>query len=168
MEHGRAARALFYRSLLRQGYWLAEYLSISRLLRRTPAQYGMAFLYTETDGGDFTYFLLHQLNILRRSIEELWSYLDAKAAEVRQVEWALRGDSKFNYRQIALLGHALRHPDMFYTIQWQKTSHGVAYPTAHSDLLELHEMGLLRRRKAGRQYRYFLVTEELEKFLDLQ
>ena len=166
--NGRAARALFYRSLLRQGYWLAEYLSISRLLRRAPAQYGMAFLYTETDGGDFTYFLLHQLNILRRSIEELWSYLDAKAAEVGQVERALRGDSKFNYRQIALLGHALRHADMVYTIQWQKTSHGVSYPTAHSDLLELHEMGLLRRRKAGRQFRYSLVTEELEKFLDLQ
>ena len=166
--NGRAARALFYRSLLRQGYWLAEYLSISRLLRRAPAQYGMAFLYTETDGGDFTYFLLHQLNILRRSIEELWSYLDTKAAEVGQVERALRGDSKFNYRQIALLGHALRHADMVYTIQWQKTSHGVSYPTAHSDLLELHEMGLLRRRKAGRQFRYSLVTEELEKFLDLQ
>lgn len=166
--NGRTARALFYRSLLRQGYWLAEYLSISRLLRRAPVQYGRAFLYTETDGADFTYFLLHQLDILRKSIEELWDYLDAKAAEVRQVEHALRGDSNFNYRQIALLGHALRHPDMSYTIQWQEARHGVTYPTAYSDLLELHDKGLLRRRKTGRQHRYFLVGERLEEFLNLQ
>ena len=166
--NGRTARALFYRSLLRQGYWLAEYISISRLLRLAPAKYGMAFLHTETDGADFTYFLLHQLQILRRSIEELWNYLDTKAEEIRYVESAIRGDSNFNHRQIALLSHALRHPGRPYTIQWHKASHGVAYPTAHGDLLELYELGVLRRRKAGRQYRYFLVAEKLEDLFNPQ
>lgn len=166
--NGRTARALFYRSLLRQGYWLAEYLSISRLLLRAPAQYGMAFLYTQTDGADFTYFLLQQLEVLRRSIEELRGYLEAKAAEVRQVERAVRGHSDFNHRQIALLGHALRHPDMSYTIQWQQARHGVTYPTAYNDLLALHDIGLLRRRRAGRQHRYFLVPERLEEVLNPQ
>ena len=164
--NGRTARALFYRSLLRQGYWLAEYISISRLLRRAPAQYGRAFLYTETDRSDFTYFLLHQLDVLHRSIEELWIYLDAKAAELQQVEQALRGDSDFNHRQIDLLSHALRHPDGFYTIQWQQTRHGVTYPTAHRDLVELHELGLLKRRKVGKQFRYQFVSESLDQFLE--
>jgi Fic family protein len=164
--NGRTARALFYRSLLRQGYWLAEYISISRLLREAPAQYGRAFLYTETDGADFTYFLLHQLEVLRRSIEELWSYLDTKAAELRQVEQTLRGDAHLNHRQIDLISHALRHPGAFYTIQWQRIRHGVTYPTAHADLSELFESGLLRRRKVGKQHRYFLVPEKLGDFLD--
>ncbi len=163
--NGRTARALFYRSLLRQGYWLAEYISISRLLRQAPAQYGRALLFTETDGGDFTYFLLHQLDVLRRSVVELWSYIDDEAAELRQVEQALRGDSNLNHRQIALLSHALRHRDAFYTIQWQQTRHGITYPTAHSDMMELYETGLLRRRKVGKQHRYFLATERLEDFL---
>ncbi|MDX6682525.1 MAG: hypothetical protein QOG94_2564, partial [Solirubrobacteraceae bacterium] len=39
------------------GYWLVEYLSISRILADAPAQYGRAFLLTETDERDTTYFL---------------------------------------------------------------------------------------------------------------
>lgn len=159
--NGRAARALFYRSLLRQGYWLAEYLSISRLLRRAPVQYGKAFLHTETDDADFTYFLLHQLDVLHRSIEELWRYLDTKAAEVRQAERALRGNPDFNHRQIALLSRALRRPDAIYTIRSYQTIHGVTYPTAHSDLADLHKRGLLERHKVGREFRFVPVTERL-------
>ena len=163
--NGRTARALFYRSLLRQGYWLTEYISISRLLRRAPVQYGTAFLYTETDDADFTYFLLHQLDVLHRSIEQLWAYLDIKATEVRQAERALRANPTFNHRQIALLSRALRQPDDVYTIKSHQTTHGVTYPTAHSDMVEMHEQGLLERLKVGKQYRFFPVTEELEKLL---
>lgn len=164
--NGRTARALFYHSLLRQGYWLAEYLSISRLLRRAPVQYGKAFLHTETDDADFTYFLLHQLDVLHRSIEELWRYLDTKAAEVRQTERALRGNPDFNHRQIALLTRALRRPDSIYTIRSHQTTNGVTYPTAHSDLADLHERGLLERHKVGKQHRFVPVTERLIELFD--
>ena len=159
--NGRTARALFYRSLLRQGYWLAEYLSISRLLRRAPVQYGKAFLHTETDDADFTYFLLHQLDALHRSIEELWGYLETKAAEVRQAERALRGSPDFNHRQIALLSKALRRPDAIYTFRSYQTTHGVTYPTAHGDLSDLYQRGLLERHKVGRQYRFVPVAERV-------
>ena len=164
--NGRTARALFYRSLLRQGYWLAEYLSISRLLYRAPAQYGRAFLYTETDQADFTYFLLHQLDILRRSIEELRRYIEGKAAEVRRTEQALRGSRAFNHRQIDLLSSALRRPDEVYTIKSHQNTHGVTYPTAHSDLKELCEQGLLERRKSGREYRFYPAAERLQELFD--
>ena len=163
--NGRTARALFYRSLLRQGYWLAEYISISRLLRRAPAQYGRAFLYSETDGADFTYFLLHQLSILKGSIEALWAYLEARAAEVRRAERLLRGRSTLNHRQVALLGRALRQPEEVFTIKSHQTTHGITYPTAHSDMAELHARGLLERHKVGKEFRFFAVVEELQKFL---
>ncbi len=52
--NGRTARALFYWSMRVQGYWLTEYLSISRILREAPSQYARAFLLTETDEGDTT------------------------------------------------------------------------------------------------------------------
>ena len=58
--NGRTARTLFYWSMLRSGYWLAEFLSISRLLRKAPAAYARAFLHTETDENDLTYFVLYQ------------------------------------------------------------------------------------------------------------
>ena len=160
--NGRTARALFYRSLLRQGYWLAEYISISRLLRRAPVRYGRAFRYTETDEADFTYFLLHQLDVLHRSIQELWSYLDARAGEVRLAEQALRANPDLNHRQTALLSRALRRPDDAYTIKSHQTTHGVTYPTAHADLTELWEKGLLDRYKVGKQYRFAPVPSALE------
>ncbi|MHB8551039.1 MAG: Fic family protein, partial [Acidiferrobacterales bacterium] len=57
--NGRTARALFYWSLARSGYWLMEYVSISRLIKPAPAQYGRAYLHSETDNNDTTYFIIH-------------------------------------------------------------------------------------------------------------
>jgi Fic family protein len=153
--NGRTARALFYHSMLRQGYWLTEFLSISRSLYEAPAQYGMAFLHTETDDNDLTYFLLHQLQVLLRAIDELYSYLDRKAAEVSQVERALRRTPGFNHRQLDLLGHALRHPDSVYTISSHAGTHNVVYQTARLDLLDLEAKGLLDRNTVGREFRFY-------------
>ena len=164
--NGRTARALFYRSLLRQGYWLAEYLSISRLLRRAPARYTKAFVCTETDEADFTYFLVHQLEILREAIEELWNYLEAKGAEVRRAEQALRGDRAFNHRQIDLLSRALRRPYETFTIKSHQNTYRITYPTAHGDLMELAGQGLLERRKAGREYRFSPAVERLRELFE--
>lgn len=49
------------------------FLSISQFLRQAPAQYVTAYLHTETDGGDTTYFILHQLGTIRKSIEALYA-----------------------------------------------------------------------------------------------
>ena len=78
-----------------------EYVSISRLLLKAPTQYGMSFLYTETDEFDATYFLLYQLKIIRREIEDLMAFLRRKMAEVRDTLQLLRG-TDLNHRQVAL------------------------------------------------------------------
>ncbi len=35
--NGRTARALFYWSMLKSGYWLTQYISISSILKKAPA-----------------------------------------------------------------------------------------------------------------------------------
>src|SRR5678816_1716754 len=69
--NGRTARALFYWSMAREDYWLCEYISISRVLRKAPGKYSRAYLYTETDDNDVTYFILHQLGVVIEAIREL-------------------------------------------------------------------------------------------------
>lgn len=150
--NGRTARALFYWSMLKQGYWLSEYLSISRILRAASAQYGRSFLYTETDDNDTTYFILYQLKVVCRAIDELYKYLDRKMAEIRNVEVLLKSSVELNHRQLALLSHALRQPGGQYTFRSHANSHGVVYQSARSDLLDLHARGLLERRKSGRAF----------------
>ncbi len=149
--NGRTARALFYWSMLSHGYWLTEYLSISRILKQAPAQYARSFLYTETDGNDATYFILYQLGVVLRAIDELHEYLQRKMQEVRQADALLR-TADLNYRQTALLSHALRHPDAEYTFRSHMTSHRIVYESARTDLLDLAQRGFLVQRKLGRAF----------------
>lgn len=138
-----------------RGYWLAEYLSISRLLRNAPAQYAKcakAFVETETDGGDTTYFLIHQLNLIARAIADLHAYLERKTAEVRDVEELLRGTAYLNGRQLALLTDAVRDPEASYSVESHATSHRVAHETARTDLLDLVQRKLLVQRRRGRKH----------------
>jgi Fic family protein len=163
--NGRTARALYYWHLLQQGYWLAEFISISRILRKAPAQYARAFLLTETDDNDATYFVLHQLRVLGNAIHDLKLFLRRKVEEVKRVEKRLRETDDINHRQLALLSHALKHPEHGYTIQSHQTSHRVVYETARSDLLKLKAMGLLQQRRRGRAY-IFYAPADLEQRLD--
>ena len=150
--NGRTARALFYWSMLVQEYWLFEFISISRILRDAPARYGMSFLYTETDDNDLTYFILHQLSVICRAIDDLFVYLDRKVNQMKVTARLIREAGTFNHRQIALLTHALRNAAFNYTFRSHQRSHDVAYETARTDLLDLEERGLLRRRKAGKRF----------------
>lgn len=162
--NGRTARALFYWFMRTRGYWLVEFLSISRILRNAPRDYTRAFLYTETDGGDTTYFLLHQLRAIERAVHELHAYLQRKMREVRDVESLIAADASVNSRQLTLLSDALRHPDRVYTFGAHAREHRVTHETARTDLTQLHRRGLLERVRHGRGYR-FSVPRDLERRL---
>ena len=150
--NGRAARALFYWSVLSQGFWMFEFLSISSIIRKAPTKYVRSFLYTETDENDLTYFILAQLRVIQRAINELYAYLDKKADEIQKTEQFLQSSATINHRQVDLLGHALRHPGMRYTIASHEKSQGVTYQTARTDLLDLADQNLLVMTKSGRAF----------------
>ena len=115
--NGRTARALFYWYMLRNGYWLFEYLSISRAIIRAPAQYARAYLYSEKDEQDLTYFIAFHLRTIRTAIEGLRSYLAKQQGELKEARKALRGFRGLNHRQSQTVYHALSHPDGVYTVE---------------------------------------------------
>ncbi len=162
--NGRVARALYYWSMLRHGYPLAKFLSISRVLREAPARYARAYLHTETDDGDLTYFVDHQLDVLIRSIEALTDYVRQKISATRQVESEIRARHDLNHRQVKLLEHALRHPGFEYTVRSHETSHRVVNNTARADLVDLAAKGILVKSRRGRAH-VFLAPRDLPKRL---
>lgn len=160
--NGRLARALFYWSMLRHGYWMFEFTSISRYLAEAPARYARAFLHTETDGNDLTYFIVHQIDVILRALSDVESYVEKKVAQTREVERMLKRSTDLNHRQLSLLAHAIRHRDAEYTIRSHTTSHRVAYATARADLFRLTELELLERRRIGRKTFVFRAPADVE------
>ncbi len=150
--NGRTARILFFWSMRESGYRLAEYLPISRLIRVAQSQYIRAFLETETDEGDATYFLLHQLGVIGRAGRDMQHHFERKWAERNEAKRLLSGVDALNGRQQVLLTHAIKHPDHRYTFSGHARSNRVTHETARADLGGLAERGLLRRRRQGRGY----------------
>lgn len=156
--NGRTARALFYWYMVRQGYHLMEYVSISEILRKAPSQYMRAYLYTETDASDATYFILFHLRVIEDALKSLRIYLAQKNTELQQIKSLLgsfREREKLNLRQLALLIGALKGRTEPYTIESHQRSHNVAYATARQDLMHLARLGLLTEQRKGRAFEYF-------------
>jgi len=167
--NGRTARALFYWSMLKQGYWTMEFISISRVLKSAPAKYTRAYLHTETDDNDVTYFIVHQLEVINQAIKDLLIYLGNKSKEINTVEQIIRKSphlSKLlNYRQIALINRALKSPEAIFYVESHRGSHNVTYDTARTDLLKLVKMGLLNKIKIGKAFS-FTATDNLKQKLE--
>jgi len=162
--NGRTARALFYWLMLRHRYWIFEFVSISQIIVKAPAKYARAFLYTETDDNDLTYFIIYHLEIIRQAIKALYEYVDRKAKRLQSIENQLRAIQLLNHRQRVLISHALRHSRQRYTFKSHQISHNVVYQTARTDLLDLQERGLLESTKIGKTW-YFTPASDLEKKL---
>jgi Fic family protein len=136
--------------MLHNEFWMLEFISISDILLRSPKSYYLAFLHSETDGNDATYFVVHQLNVIEKAIQSLHAYIAKKTAELSESERLLRNWASLNHRQLTLISNALRHTDTSYTVEGHQTSHGIVYETARRDLLELANVGLLVKSKRGR------------------
>lgn len=125
--NGRTARALFYWCMLRQGYRLFEFISIPRFCSGLRSVTRVAFLHTETDGNDLTYFILHQAEVIREAVQALHDHAARKTIELRASEKRLRGLEGLNHRQQALLAHALREAATRYLIEGHRRSHAAAF-----------------------------------------
>jgi Fic family protein len=163
--NGRTARAIFYWAMASQGYWLCEFISISRILKKAPSKYARSFLYTETDDNDLTYFILSQLKVTLRAIQELNTYLEDKQRELRETRLMVESSrilrEQLNSRQLAIIRHAMKHPRFLYTIESHKNSNNISYATARADLLKLADVGLLERRKGPKRLMLFVSPPDL-------
>ena len=146
---------------------MTEFLSISAIIRKAPAQYARAYVHSETDDNDVTYFLDYNLRVILRSIRQLHAYLARKGREMRDVQRLLDQlvpASVLNYRQVALIVAMRKHPDMLYTIESHRKSHNVSYQTARTDLYTLAGLEVVTMAKRGRAF-VFAPAEDFDRRL---
>ncbi len=65
--NGRCARSIFYWYVFSRGYWLFEYMPISRIILKSRKDYSIAYLHTEYDEMDLTYFLLYNIRCIEKA-----------------------------------------------------------------------------------------------------
>ena len=156
--NGRTARTIFYWYLLKKGYWLIEYMSVSRVILGSKAQYAKAYLYTELDDNDLTYFLIYNLKCISTALEDLKKYILRKTAEKKNVVTLLR-HTNFNDRQIVILQEIIQHSDIYFSVKQIQNRFAISNQTARNDLGRLVESGLIEYRKSGNKKQFFPVKD---------
>lgn len=157
--NGRTARALFYWFALKNHYDLLEYISISRIFVHAPAQYSRAYLLTETDSNDMTYFIDYNIRIISRALDDLKQYIVSKKKEEYESLRLVEKIPGLSFRQAEILRDFIRHPTRHYTISEVAGKYKVSLPTARTDLLLLEEKGRLKKYQDGKR-QVFMYKEE--------
>ncbi|MCF7521557.1 Fic family protein [Neisseria sp. ZJ106] len=165
--NGRTARALFYWFMLKNGYWLFEYISISRLLKNAPARYAKSYLYVETDNLDLTYFIYYQCDIIKRAVADLENYISNKQKHQQEFKAAIAKYTekigKLNQRQIGILQKAVEESGKIFTALEIANQYGVSLNTARSDLSKLGKYKFLVPFKSGNALEYVAPQDLLER-----
>ena len=161
--NGRTARTLFYWYLSKNGYWLIEFMSISRVIIESPAKYAMAYLYTETDENDLTYFINYQIRTMDIALNELRRYISRKMNEKKEIFEIIKNLDGINSRQIYIIKDFYEDKRKTLTIKEVMETFDIVYQTARQDLLELENRGLLKKKILGKKKFLFIRSENFEK-----
>lgn len=162
--NGRTARAIFYWYLLKKGYWLIEYMSVSRIILRAKAQYARAYLYTEYDENDLTYFILYNLKAINSALDELKSYVNQKTQEKQQIISLLK-HTNFNDRQILIIQDLLKDKNEYFNVKQIESRFNISNQTARNDLSGLVDSGILITKLTGNKANYFAVADFEKKIM---
>lgn len=159
--NGRMARTLFYWYMLRHGYWLFEYTSISKTILKRTTKYANAYLYSEHDDNDLTYFIHFHIDVIMDALEDFKKHIHAERQKVHQMRLEIADFPDLNMRQTQILQHVMSHPKDVLTIKFHQNINRISYQTARTDLLELVEKNWLRSIKKGKTF--YFVPKEIEK-----
>jgi len=140
--NGRTARALFYWYMLKERYWLTEYMSISRVIAKSKKSYEKAFQYVVADDHDLGYFIFYNLRVLEQAFKQLQEYIKRKQEERAAANIFLQiGD--INERQAQILKMFLDNPKGAITVRDLQDKFMISPTTAKTDITGLLQRGLL-------------------------
>ena len=159
--NGRTARALFYWYMLKQKYWLTEYLSISRVIAKSKKSYEKSFQYAEADRNDIGYFVAYNLRVLGLSFKQLQGYLQRKQEEKKAANTFLQlGD--INDRQAQIIKMFVDNPKEVITVKDIQSKFYISATTAKGDIVGLVNRGLINEFAFNKVKRGYVRNENFE------
>lgn len=162
--NGRLARLLFYWYLIKEGYWAFVYLPISKVIKESPKQYIMAYVYSEQDNNDLNYFIDYNIRKIKLALREFKEYLEKQSKGNMQMKKRSEERYGLNIRQVQLLQYLYGDADARVNLKSHMNINQVAKMTASKDLKDLLAKGFLSSKKQGRNVYYFGTSKIKELF----
>lgn len=153
--NGRTARSIFYWYMLSQDYWLFEYMAVSKRILRSRKNYDLAYLYTEQDDMDLTYFIKYILSCIEDALKDLIEYIKLQQREQKRTKELLKENPDLNLRQALILEEFTKHQSKLFTIKEIVQTYGIVYQTARTDLFLLEKRGLISKKVSGKTFVFF-------------
>lgn len=153
--NGRIARALFYWYLLKKGYWIFSFMPVSTRIKKSPVQYSNAFINSEQDDYDLTYFIDYNLRQIEHAKNDFIEYAAQQSEMQNTIGDIAEEFGNLNHRQIELVKFFRKRPFERTNMTAMQKIYGISPVTAITDLKTMQHMDLLARRKKGRHVFYY-------------
>lgn len=152
--NGRLARTLFYWYLLRKNYWTFMYLPISLVIKRAPVQYAMAYIYSEQDLYDATYFFDFHIRKIMQALNDFNEYVSRKILENKEIDKIVSRDVHLSDRQKYLIHYLISENNTYTTVTSHAILNNISRQTAAKDIKELEKIGLIVGEREGKYIKY--------------
>ena len=150
--NGRVSRSLFYWYMLRSGYASIEYLSISKVMKSHRSRYDNAYLLSETDGNDITYFINFNLDAVSEATDVFLKYVRCKMEEDAKTLEDPRM-SGLSIRQRDVLSDLMNNTEPIDV--YELAAKYMVHPASmRRDLQKLDELGMVRLVRIGHRNAY--------------
>ena len=150
--NGRVSRSLFYWYLMRNGYASVEYLSISKVMKSHRGRYDNAYLLSETDGNDITYFINFNLDVVSEATDVFLDYVKRKMEENERTLEDSR-TSGLSMRQREVLSDLMNSTEPM-DIYELAAKYMVKPYSMRRDIQRLDELGLVKLVRVGHRNAY--------------
>jgi len=154
--NGRTARSLFYWYLLKKWYWGFSYIPISTSIKNSKIQYSDAYIYSEQDNNNFTYFLVYIANKTKQAFVEFEKYIEKKRSQQKSIIKYV-SHLWLNDRQTKLISYFMKNPENYTNNSIHKNYYWIAIDTAKRDLEDLLNKWFLTKQKQWKYVNYFPV-----------
>ncbi|WP_241613273.1 Fic family protein [Rosenbergiella epipactidis] len=168
--NGRTARGLFYWYMLKMGYTGFKYISISKYMKRSATSYAAAYLNSEYDQFNITYFIDYHLKQVQHAIAGFLDKLQEQSKTIEYLHDQFRGNpifSDLNHRQRKIAAFGMIRSGEQFSISSIATRFNIAYNTAKNDLEMLCKAKIFKNANESDQAMYLTPksVSQLEQWL---
>ena len=141
---------------MKQGYSLIPFIPISTVIRKSKSAYRDAFLWSEQDDFNITYFIKYNLEKMEIAIRDFQANFKLKNRYKKNITEKYR-PLGLNERQLSLMEFFDQDTSRSISLSDHQRGHSISYPTALQDISDLIEKDLIQKQRNGRKTIYFKV-----------